>query len=208
MTTRKHIPANMKNSVLGEFNHLCALCGAPKPQIHHIDHNHENNEKSNLIPLCPNHHLLDAHSPTEPIAPAKLRLFRQFRDPAIFLSQFHAVYRRMSFLLANQDPIDDAEQMRRKTADLIEFISFLNMGEYYSAKIRSLIGWVPPMRIEHQSAQEHLRHLTEDLRKDIEYRSKYLDKVRSNAASSVDLIIECLRFQEWRAKKYYAEMPP
>jgi hypothetical protein len=205
MATRKSIPAANKNSVLAEFNHLCALCGKPKPQIHHIDHDHSNNEESNLIPLCPNHHLLDAHSPTEPIAPAKLRLFRQFRDPAIFLSQFHAVYCRMSFVLPGATDNNDVDQVRKKADDLIAFISHLNMGEYYAEKIRALIGWVPPMNIEYRTAQDNLRHLKENIQKDTEYRNKYLEKVQTNAAASINLIIECLRFQEWKAKSPYTE---
>jgi hypothetical protein len=42
------------------FNHWkqeCAICGFDKiVSIHHIDENHENNNPTNLIPLCPNHH--------------------------------------------------------------------------------------------------------------------------------------------------------
>lgn len=35
----------------------CAVCGFDKiVAIHHIDENKKNNEPSNLIPLCPNHH--------------------------------------------------------------------------------------------------------------------------------------------------------
>ena len=35
----------------------CVICGFDKiVAIHHIDENKKNNEPSNLIPLCPNHH--------------------------------------------------------------------------------------------------------------------------------------------------------
>lgn len=35
----------------------CIVCGEDKiVSVHHYDHNHENNDPSNLIPLCPTHH--------------------------------------------------------------------------------------------------------------------------------------------------------
>jgi 5-methylcytosine-specific restriction endonuclease McrA len=40
----------------------CVVCGENKiVAVHHYDHNHNNNEPSNLIPLCPTHHVY-AHS--------------------------------------------------------------------------------------------------------------------------------------------------
>lgn len=37
--------------------HKCVVCGFDKiVAIHHIDENKKNNDPSNLIPLCPNHH--------------------------------------------------------------------------------------------------------------------------------------------------------
>jgi hypothetical protein len=36
---------------------MCYICGFDKiVAIHHIDENKKNNDPSNLIPLCPNHH--------------------------------------------------------------------------------------------------------------------------------------------------------
>jgi hypothetical protein len=35
----------------------CSMCGFDKiVTVHHIDENHKNHDKDNLIPLCPNHH--------------------------------------------------------------------------------------------------------------------------------------------------------
>ena len=35
----------------------CVVCGEDKiVAVHHYDHNHENNDPKNLIPLCPTHH--------------------------------------------------------------------------------------------------------------------------------------------------------
>ena len=37
----------------------CIVCGFDKVvEVHHIDHNRENNSHTNLVPLCPNHHMM------------------------------------------------------------------------------------------------------------------------------------------------------
>lgn len=37
----------------------CIICGFDKVvDVHHFDHNHKNNDVNNLIPLCPNHHMM------------------------------------------------------------------------------------------------------------------------------------------------------
>lgn len=41
------------------WDRKCSLCEWDfSVDVHHIDSNHENNKKENLIPLCPNHHRL------------------------------------------------------------------------------------------------------------------------------------------------------
>lgn len=41
------------------YEQRCAICGWDLcVDVHHIDGNNKNNEPSNLIPLCPNHHVL------------------------------------------------------------------------------------------------------------------------------------------------------
>ena len=54
---RPGVPKTVKEAVLKEYNHLCSICGAPRPQVHHIDEDNANNDPLNLLPLCPNHHL-------------------------------------------------------------------------------------------------------------------------------------------------------
>ncbi|MBI2148719.1 HNH endonuclease [Candidatus Woesearchaeota archaeon] len=40
-----------------EVTKKCMVCGFSKIiDLHHLDHNKKNNDKSNLIGLCPNHH--------------------------------------------------------------------------------------------------------------------------------------------------------
>jgi len=111
----------------------------------------------------------------------------------------------MRFLLPGETRNESVNQLRTQTEDLIEFLSFLNMGEYYSNKLRSLIGWVPPMKIKYHSSTESLLHLRDDLQREEEYSSKYVNKVYMNADTTIELVIECLRFQDWKAKNPYAE---
>ena len=101
---RKRVPKVIKDRVLDEYNHLCAICGASRPQIHHIDENPANNDPLNLLPLCPNHHLTDVHNPTQKMDPLRLYLFRKYRDPQILSPQFEPLFKRLRFLLV---PFDD-----------------------------------------------------------------------------------------------------
>lgn len=42
----------------------CVVCGFDKiVAVHHFDHNNQNNDPKNLVPLCPNHHHM-IHHPT------------------------------------------------------------------------------------------------------------------------------------------------
>ena len=81
-----------------EYNHRCAICGSDRPQLHHIDENHANNDLLNLLPLCPNCHLRDQHNPTRKVEVPKLQLFRKYKDPAVLKPQFHPMFIRQQFL--------------------------------------------------------------------------------------------------------------
>jgi len=55
----------------------CLVCGFNKViEVHHIDENRKNNSKDNLVPLCPNHHMMIHRSKfrEEIIAEIKLKL--------------------------------------------------------------------------------------------------------------------------------------
>jgi hypothetical protein len=197
---RKKVSATLELKVKKEFNHLCAVCGRPNPQIHHIDGDHSNNERENLLPLCPNHHLLDAHSPTDPIDPLKLKLFRKYRDPAILLSQFHPLFRRMRFLLELDLEALDLKKAAAHAFELADFIGYLEIGGFYKDQISALIGWNPGPRMY---ALDQLPEYYNAINR--EDTAKYADQLSAGADAAVALVVELLRFQSWRRIPPYAD---
>jgi len=105
-SNRKKLTKKTENAILKEYNHLCAICGASGPHIHHIDGDPANNKLHNLLPLCPNHHLTDVHNPTKNMDPLKLGLFRQYKDPQILSPQFEPIFQRLRFLLVSFEKED------------------------------------------------------------------------------------------------------
>jgi hypothetical protein len=188
---RKQVPRTIRDQVMGEFNHLCAICGQPNPQLHHIDENHDNNEPSNLLPLCPNHHLSDQHSPTRRIGVGIVQLFRRYKDPAILSAQFEPLYDRARYMvdLEAQLPSTPDEASR----ELVAFIAVLEMGEFYSQRIEKLTSAVSsPWAITGSTTDADIRKHSED------DRARTLAKLRRNQAEVVDLIVELLRYQSWK----------
>jgi hypothetical protein len=178
--TRKAIPKAVSEAVLKEFNHKCAVCGKERPQIHHIDEDPSNNDPLNLIPLCPNCHLIDQHNPTIPIDPEKLRLFREYRDPTILKPQFHPLFKRMEFLCkVTIEP--DALSWTKQCVALIQFVANLKMGDFYSKRVRELLPQSPLYAVElNESGDKQYRNQAMDAQKEV-----------------YELIVEQLRFQEW-----------
>lgn len=190
--TRESIPKKVKEEVLDEYDHKCAVCAGDRPHIHHIDEDATNNALENLLPLCPNCHLRDQHNPTRKIDIPKLQLFRQYKDPCILKSQFHPLYIRQLYLddvVADGSPTDLLDE---STKELVEFIASLEMGEFYSKRIKELIGKKsvariffvddPPSKFERQRKEE-----------DLEYRSQIV----RNRNAAKGLIVELIRYQTW-----------
>jgi hypothetical protein len=189
---RLHIPKVTRESVLAEFNHRCAICGADKPQVHHIDENPSNNDPANLIPLCPNCHLIDQHNPTRLIEPEKLRLFRKHKDPTILKPQFHPLLNRMKFL----DSIDenaDARELATIATELSDFVAALEMGSFYSKQIEELTRRPKYLMVWTGEPGESERHRIDEARRAKEYR----EKLRQARDQVYSLVVELLRFQKW-----------
>ena len=128
----------LKESVLKEYNHRCAVCGTDRPQVHHIDENHENNDRLNLLPLCPNCHLSDQHNPTQQIALGILKLFRVHKDPAILSPQFTPLFERFQHV-ATPDSAIQFYAVVEKNDELVRFVDVLTMGTFYAEEIRRLL---------------------------------------------------------------------
>ncbi len=192
-TTRKQVSKGTKEAVLSEFNHRCAICGADRPQIHHIDENPSNNEPQNLLPLCPNCHLTDQHNPTSPVDHRKLALFRKFKDPTILWPQFEPFFRRVVFLLELSETDFDSTDMESRVDELVRFIGELQMGAFYAEQIRKLIE--PPSIVRgtltggfNNNANEHL---------DLEHRRDCVEKYQKDRDPTWELVVELLRYQTW-----------
>ena len=196
--TRTDIPKTVSDGVLREYNHRCARCGTDRPQLHHIDEDPSNNDKLNLIPLCPNCHLTNQHNPTSAIDPGVLRFFRQHKDPAILKPQFYPLFKRMKFMDDVQGDTN-VEVLNAQAAELTSFVKMLEMGEFYSQRISSLIcpvGFLIPPFLVHtgklSQAEEHRIQV-----ENADRHQKYRDKVTSGRGGVHELVAELLHFQKW-----------
>ena len=189
--SRVQIPKKVKDTVLDEFNHRCAICGCDRPHVHHIDEDATNNEIINLIPLCPNHHLSDQHNPTRKIDIEKLKLFRRHKDPAILLPEFHPIFTRSKFLKDIESNYEDINDLEERSESLIKFVSVLNMGEFYGSELRHKIGYVRANISIMAGKDENGLSAIE------KHRKKYRDKLIENRDESEALLVELLRYQKW-----------
>lgn len=194
--TREPIPKATKEQVLSEFNHRCAICAADRPHLHHIDENPSHNDPQNLIPLCPNHHLTDQHNPTRSIDPDKLQFFRAHKDPVILWPQFHPLFTRMRFL---DDIRDDTANLPQYVNDLINFVAELEMGGYYSKKLRSVMPNVPQRQhFSGTMTAENVRRFSERATVQLgEEQQEYRETLRNIREQVHELVVELLRYQRW-----------
>jgi len=185
------IPARIREAVLKEFNHRCAMCGASAPQVHHIDENPSNNDSHNLLPLCPNHHLRDHHDPTADVDRGKLALFRKYKDPLILRSQFQPLWQRFSFLYS----IDEntwANSMENQVNELVAFVRALKMGRFYAKRLQTLL--VDPARAMLIAFGEKRGVVPGNLE---QMRAEHIAKLRINRDAAEGLVVELLRYQDW-----------
>lgn len=212
MKKRVGTPKTLRDKVLHEYRHKCAICGEGSPHLHHIDEDRTNNVSSNLLPLCPNCHLSDQHDPTTSHDPRKLSLFREYKDPAILKPQFKAIFDRLLFLFS----LDSYTQSRlsNEMDDLLEFVAGMKMGKYYSERLKKLLITKPhviedasvlvdidrfsvgfdKVKIQEHKRKQELEEQAMELRW-VKDQQDYFNSVRGEI---IRLIIESLRFQEWR----------
>lgn len=187
---RVSIPTKTADKVLKEYNHRCAKCGADNPQLHHIDEDPSNNDSLNLIPLCPNCHLSDQHTPARFVEPGKLRLFRIYKDPTILKPQFHPIFIRMQFF-DSQEGEFEIEELERMAIDLTEFIFTLEKGEFYGTRIGQSI--IPQDLIVRNTTVPRFRN---DEHK-VQRAKEYFHHLQDTKKQVYTWIVEALRFQPW-----------
>ena len=196
---KKRVPApvRVREAVLKEYNHRCAMCGANQPHIHHIDEDPSNNDPENLLPLCPNCHLSDQHNPTASVGPELLALFRKHKDPTILLPQFLPLYSRVTFLFEVEPGDDSTQGLRAHVDELVGFVASLEMGDFYAKRLGQLLN--EPRRasitILGDPASEARTREAHRIN-----RSKYRDQLCANVGDVIELVVEMLRFQSWRAE--------
>jgi hypothetical protein len=194
MAKRPAIPQKMREAVLKEFNHRCAICGERNPHLHHIDENPENNAPLNLLPLCPNCHLTDQHAPTAKLQPEKLALFRKHKDPTILVTEFEPLFRRLRYLDEVKDNSDIAE-LEKNSQELVEFVYVLAMGMFYGQQIEKLVKkpfvGVPDVGLEGVRHEEYVVQCYKD----------YRNQLRNARDQVYWLAVEMLRYQPWSAVK-------
>ena len=83
------VPTKLKDKLLVEACHACVICSNSRVQIHHIDGNKENNDESNLIVLCVDHHdeaemSKEGRSFTANLTIAQLRLYKEKQKQELF----------------------------------------------------------------------------------------------------------------------------
>jgi hypothetical protein len=185
MSKRKAVPKAVQEQVMKEYNHLCSICGEPRPQLHHIDENRNDHDPLNLLPLCPNCHLSDQHNPTSKIAPEILSLFRKHKDPTILTPQFLPLYARLAFLdwelAEGEDWIGFFNEAAEMAHDLVAFVEKLEMGRYYGNQIQQALKWSWSLDSDPSTVTKEKRAIA-----------------RVAVYSS---IVEMLRYQPWRVER-------
>ena len=195
---RKGVPERIRGAVLGEYRHRCAICGAERPQLHHIDEDPSNNDPYNLLPLCPNCHLSDQHGPGTSLDSERLRVFRRHKDPTILLPQFLPLFRRAAFLLDVAPGDGPTEELERGAQDLVSFVEALEMGGVYAQKIGQLIrkrprvvAWVVGDPLTEAREHEASRR----------YQELYRKQLQDHAHQVMELIVELLCYQRWSVRE-------
>lgn len=193
-SSRPRVPKAVRDKVLSEFNHRCAICGRDKPQVHHIDGDKSNNDPMNLLPLCPNHHLTDQHNPTGQWDPGIITLFRQYKDPLILSPQFEPLFNRVRFVDRVQDESISNDELRELIDELCQFVMHLKMGEFYGQKMKTFLKFESSMVLYTLDDIQNSQKMAEVAASD---REKYVGQVKKNRDEVYRLAVELVRYQEW-----------
>jgi hypothetical protein len=202
--TRTNVPKGVREQVLKEYRHRCAICATDRPQVHHVDENPSNNDPLNLLPLCPNCHLGDEHDPTAGIGAGRLRLFRRYKDPAILAPQFQPLYKRLAFL----DDIDETSEegvadIEEAAGELVSFVRALKMGDFYGDRLAQLLTRATQPRVHSAGGPPDPQAEMRRRRRNREYR----EQVVAARDAVTQLMVEQLRFQGWENTRESRDLP-
>jgi hypothetical protein len=192
MVERRPIPKAVREQVLKEYKHHCAICNQDHPQLHHIDEDPSNNDPLNLIPLCPNCHLTGLHNPHQALDGGKLKFFRIHKHSLILKPQFHPLFTRLGFLdLAESQAI---KELTAAAGELVDLVRMHQMGEFYGKQIEPLvrIRRSPSITIIGDPISERIR---EEGRIDDE--EQYRRQLAANRERVHQLVVEMLAYQQW-----------
>lgn len=190
---RTSIPKQTREAVLREFNHRCALCGADRPHLHHIDQNPSNSDAANLIPLCATCHLTDQHDASNAVPEGKLRFFRVHKHRLILRPQFNSVWRRMEFLWSVSDA-ESGRALEERAEELASLVSHLSMGPFFAERVMRLL------RAPSTGRMLVVGDPVSEARYDAEVREderNYRDQLRRARPEVEALIVELLDHQTW-----------
>lgn len=191
---RPAIPTVVRNAVLDEYSHRCAVCGGDRPHLHHINEKPKDNDQMNLLPLCPNCHLRDQHNPTRRVDAAKLRIFRLHKDPSILKPGFHPIFLRQAFLEHIEPGEASTTEIEDQAKELINFVKVLEMGEFYGGKLKELS--FPPSRPRIYflgSGVSTPSYEREERQENQDYRQRLI----ASRYEMQQLFVEMLRYQGW-----------
>ncbi len=192
MLQRRTIPKAIREQVLKEYKHRCAICGKDHPQLHHIDEDPSNNDSLNLIPLRPNCHLTGQHNPHEALDRGKLQFFRIHKHPLILKPQFHPLFTRLAFL-----DVATSEEFSKLTAaadELIRLVSMHHMGEFYAQQLRALLA------IRDTPGHTDLGDINSIRARDARRaadRERHRQRLVRNKERVHHLVVEMLAYQQW-----------
>jgi len=192
---REAVPAAVRDAVMKEFNHRCAVCGSDRPHLHHIDEDPSNGAPENLIPLCPNCHLIDQHDATNAVPQGKLLFFRRHKHRNILKPQFNPIYRRLEFLYAIGDS-DKVSILEVRSDELVGLVSTLAMGQYFGSAIAKLLkppssGMVLTIGDPTSEARARVHRAARD--------QQYRQQLRDVAPAVETLVVEMLDYQTWES---------
>jgi ubiquitin len=192
MAERRPIPKAVREQVMKEYKHHCAICGRDHPQLHHIDEDPSNNNPLNLIPLCPNCHMNGEHNPHEALGSGKLSFFRIHKHPFILKPQFHPLFTRLGFLDWSESL--EYTQLTDAADELVRLIRMHAMGEFYAEQVGALVRMRRAKVLTARSALDSVRRMAQQ---EIADRKQYPIQLASNRERVHKLVVEMLAYQQW-----------